>query len=197
MPLGGGMEIRMEFQDFEEKKRSSEEIFNGRVTHLVRDIVSLPSGKDAVREVVRHVGAVCVVPLTDEGEVICVRQFRYPHYEVLTEIPAGKLDAKDEIPSEAALRELREETGVKCRKLTPLGKLYSSPAIFDEVIHMFLAEGLTYGETDPDEDECLEIVRYPLDGLVQMILDGKIPDAKTQAAVMRVYEMKRREKESC
>ncbi len=188
----------MEFKDFEEKKLSSEEIFKGRVTHLIRDKVALPNGRTSTREVVRHVGAVCVVPLTDNGEVICVRQFRYPHYEVLTEIPAGKLDTREEDPREAALRELREETGARTAKLTPLGKLYSSPAIFDEVIHMYLAEELTIGETDPDEDECLEIIRIPLDELVDRILAGEIPDAKTQAAVMRVYEMKRREKlKSC
>lgn len=169
---------------------SSQLIFDGQVLHVYRDDITLPDGNPAFREYIRHVGAVCVLPLTEEGEVVCVRQFRYPHAEVLLEIPAGKLNFKEEDPEAAVRRELREETGACCKKLTYLGKYYGSPAILDECIHMYLAEELTFGETDFDEDEFLEPVRIPLSELETQVMEGKIPDGKTQAAVLRVARMK-------
>ncbi len=172
-------------EKFRETKKSSELIFDGKVLHLYRDEIYLPDGREAFREYCRHIGAVCVVPITDEGEVICVRQYRYPLADAILEIPAGKLDAKDEDPTDAVLRELREETGAACKKLTYMGKYFSSPAILDECIHMFMAEGLEFGETDFDEDEFIESERIPLDTLVSMIMRGEIVDGKTQAAVMR------------
>lgn len=171
---------------------ASELIYDGKIVHLYKDTVLLPNGQPALREVIRHVGAVCVVPLTDEGEVVCVRQFRYPHAKVLLEIPAGKLDSKEEDRPTAALRELREETGARCQALTPLGQLLSTPAFVDEVIDMYLAEGLTFGDTDPDEDEFLDVVRIPLEDMVDMILRGDITDAKTQTAVLKVWAMKQK-----
>lgn len=180
---------------FEEKQTSSELIFDGKVLHVYKDNVTLPNGAPAFREYVKHIGAVCVVALTDEREVICVRQYRYPIASVLLEIPAGKLDFKEEDPKEAALRELREETGAVCKDMTYLGVYLSSSAILDEKIHMFLAEDLTFGETDPDEDEFIETVKIPIDKLVEMIMRGDIPDGKTQAAVMRTaYLLDKRNK---
>lgn len=170
---------------FEEKVRSSELIFDGKVLHLYRDEIYLPDGREAFREYCRHIGAVCVVPVTNDGEVICVRQYRYPVADVMLEIPAGKLDSKTEDPTCAVLRELREETGATCKKLTFMGKYYSSPAILDECIYMYMAEELEFGETDFDDDEFLETVRIPIDELVAKIMRGEIPDGKTQAAVMR------------
>jgi ADP-ribose pyrophosphatase len=170
---------------FEEKQKASELIFDGKVLHLYRDEIYLPDGREAFREFCRHIGAVCVVPVTDEGEIICVRQYRYAVARTMLEIPAGKLDSKDEDPKDAVLRELREETGATCKKLTYMGKYYSSPAILDECIHMFLAEGLEFGDTDFDDDEFIEIVKIPVDELVGMIMRGEIYDGKTQAAVLR------------
>lgn len=170
---------------FQEKQKSSQLIFDGKVLHLYRDEIYLPDGREAFREFCRHIGAVCVVPVTDEGEIICVKQYRYAVGEVMLEIPAGKLDAKDEDPREAALRELREETGATCKKLTYMGKYFSSPAILDECIHMYMAEGLEFGDTDFDEDEFIEIVKIPVDELVDMIMRGEVHDGKTQAAVVR------------
>ena len=178
-----------ELERFEEKRVSSTDIFDGFILHLKKDTVTLPDGKEAFREYIRHVGAVCVVPLTDEGEVVCVKQYRYPLGEVTLEIPAGKLNSKDEDRDEAILRELREETGAVCSSLTYMGKFVPSPAILDECIHMYLAEGLEFGETDPDEDEFLDIVKIPIDQLARDIVDGKIIDGKTQAAIMRVVYM--------
>lgn len=170
---------------FKESMKSSELIFDGKVLHLYKDDIYLPDGREAFREYCRHIGAVCVVPITDGGEVICVRQYRYPVADVMLEIPAGKLDSRDEDPASAVLRELREETGATCKRLTFMGKYYSSPAILDECIYMFMAEELEFGETDLDEDEFIETVRLPIDKLVQMIMQGNVPDGKTQAAVMR------------
>lgn len=186
----------MELEQMKETCVSSELIFDGKVVHLYVDQISLPDGRPAMREFVRHIGAVCVLPLFEDGTVACVRQYRYPNAEVLTEIPAGKLDYKEEDRAQAALRELREETGCVCKRLTHLGKLYTSPAILDEVIDMYLAEELTQGETDFDDDEFLAPVRVPLATLVDEVMAGRIPDAKTQVAVMRVWELLRRRKEN-
>ena len=175
----------------EEKMVSSKSIFDGHVLHVRLDEISLPDGKIATREYCHHNGAVCIIPLTESGEVVCVRQYRYAMREPLIEIPAGKLDTPDEDHTEAALRELREETGARCQKLTYLGEYYGSPAILDEKIYMYMAEGLDFGETDLDEDEFLEVVKIPLADMVEMTLQGKIKDGKTQIAVLRAAMMRK------
>lgn len=186
----------MDIKNFEEKQLSSELIFDGKVVHLYCDKIELPNGKEATREYVKHIGAVCVLPVTKEGDAILVRQYRYAIGRMLLEIPAGKLDSKDEIPEEAVRRELREETGAVCKKLTYMGKYFSSPAILDECIYMYLAEELEFGETDPDDDEFLEVVRIPLYKLADMIVSGEIIDGKTQAAVMKaIYILGKNAKE--
>lgn len=189
------MEKEQEWKQMKEEQTGTELIFDGKVVHLYRDTVRLPNGAEGTREYVRHIGAVCVLPMDEDGNVYCVRQYRYPFAEILTEIPAGKLDRKTEDRSAAALRELREETGFRCGKLTELGDFYSSPAILDERITMYLAEDLTPGETQFDDDEFLSTVRIPLAELTDMVQEGKIPDGKTQAAVMRVADLVRRRKE--
>ena len=167
-----------------------EEIFDGAIVHLVRDTVIIPNGAKATREVCLHHGAVCVVPLTENGEVIMERQFRYPFDAVIWEIPAGKLD-KDEFDHlEAAKRELREETGYTAKNFTCIGDYYPSPAILSENIRMYIAEGLEKGEQDLDEDEFLDIVKVPFDEVVRMILDGEITDGKTQTAILKTKLLK-------
>lgn len=173
----------------EEKEIESNLIFDGRVLHLYCDKVSLPNGGTGVREYCKHNGGVCVLPLTDKGEVILVRQYRYAHRKVTLEIPAGKLEGKDNDTQEAALRELREETGATCKSLTFLGQMYPSPALLDEIIYIYMAEGLEFGEQELDEDEFLDCVKMPLSELVDMVCDGKIPDAKTQVAVLRAWKI--------
>ncbi len=173
--------------NFEEKKLSSKEVFDGNVINVTVDKVRIPDGSESIREIVHHRGAVCVLPITDDGDVICVKQYRYAHGEVLLEIPAGKLEEGETDPKEAALRELEEETGISCSEIKYLGKLYPSPAIFTEVIHMYIAKGLSFGSTHPDADEFLDVVRIPLRTLVEKVMSGEIPDAKTQICVLRAY----------
>ena len=167
-----------------EKKLTSKQVFDGVVVKLFVDEVELPDGKKSVREVVRHPGAVCVVPVTDEGEVIMVRQFRYAFEKVLLEVPAGKLE-KGEDPLSAALRELEEESGVVAERVEYIGELYTTVAIFDEKIHMYLATGLTFKNAHPDEGEFLEIEKIPMSTLVDMVMRGEIKDAKTQIAILK------------
>ena len=189
------MEGIMQYMKLAEKKVASESIFDGRILHVRRDSVELPNGKPAMREYVRHIGAVAVLPLTDEGEVVLERQYRYPFGEVLVEIPAGKLESPEEDPRKAALRELAEETGADAAELVYLGDYYASPAILDERIRLYLARGLTFRAPHTDEDEFLEVFRMPLEALVAEVMAGKIPDGKTQLAAMRVYHMLKNEEE--
>ena len=175
-----------------EQRKSSKSIFEGKILHVKLDTVQLPNGAEATREIIRHVGAVCVLPLTADGKVVVERQFRYPMNEVITEIPAGKLDSPDEDPFEAIKRELREETGATADKWTCLGPFYPAAAYSDERIWMYLAEDLHFGQQDLDKDEFLDVELVPLETLVEQVMAGQIPDAKTQTAVMRVWAMKNR-----
>lgn len=175
----------MNQQDFAEVQLQSSRIFEGKILNLRVDDVRLPNGKNATREIVEHNGAVCVVPVAEDGTVYMVRQFRYPFQETMLEIPAGKLDG-DELPCAAANRELEEEVGVTAAELTYLGEIRPSVAYLTERIHVYLARGLTPTQQHLDEDEFLNIETYSLDALTGMILDGKISDAKTMAAILMV-----------
>lgn len=183
----------MSNEKFFEKSLKSERIFEGKVLDVRRDEILLPDGNPAFREYCKHIGAVCVLPLTENNEVVCVRQYRYAHSKVMLEIPAGKLDSHSEDFIEATLRELREETGATCESLEFIGDIIPSPAILTEVIHMYLARGLSFGETDFDDDEFIEIVKIPIEELVEMIMNGEIRDAKTQTAVLKAYYILKKE----
>ena len=167
-----------------EKKIDSKQIFDGKIVKLFVDTVELPNGQVATREVVRHPGAVCVLPITDDGEVIMVKQFRYPFSEVILEIPAGKLEISED-PYEAVKRELEEESGAVAGKIEHIGELYTTVAIFDEKIQIYLATDLTFIDSHPDEDEFLEVTKIPLSTLVDMVMNGEIKDAKTQIAILK------------
>ena len=172
-----------------EKQISSEEIFDGVILHVVKDKIELSNGNTSSREVIRHIGAVCVIPVTDENEVIVERQYRYPFDEVITEIPAGKLDSKAEDRLSAAKRELKEETGITADKWTNLGDFYPAAAYSDERITMYLAQGLHEGEQNLDDDEFLNIIKVPLASLVEDVMAGKIPDSKTQVAILKAAKI--------
>lgn len=175
---------------FAEICKKSDLIFDGRVLHLYHDTVSLPDGNCAMREYCRHNGGVAVIPINENNEVICVQQYRYPHACMTLEIPAGKRESKDADTISAALRELSEETGATCDKLTYLGEIYPSPAIMDEVIYLYMAEGLKNGESHLDDDEFLSCECIPLATLYDMVMHGEIKDAKTQIAILKAYCLK-------
>lgn len=170
-----------------EKQTNSTKIFSGKILDLYFDEVLLPDGKNATREYLRHVGAVCIAAVTDDGQIVLEKQFRYPLGEVITEIPAGKLESKSEDPLEAAKRELKEETGVSAAQWIFLGKFYPACAYSDEVIYTYLAKDLRFGETSPDEDEFINVETVPLEDAVRDVMSGKIKDGKTQSAVMKTY----------
>ncbi len=174
----------------EEKQLSKEYIYNGRVINLRRDIALLPNGNTATREIIEHNGGVCVAALTDDNEVLMVSQFRYPYSEVIMEIPAGKRDSVNEDPLECGMRELKEETGAIAEKFIPLGELYPTPGYCGEIIWMYAATGLSFGEQSPDEDEFLSVQKIPLETAVEMILKGELKDAKTQAAILKLKLLK-------
>lgn len=170
-----------------EKQLNSTNVFKGRLLDVYSDDIELPNGHNSKREYIKHVGAACVVPVDNEGNIIIEKQFRYPFHKVLTEIPAGKLDSKEEPHLEAALRELKEETGFSAEKMVYLGEFYPTCAYSDEVIHMYLATGLTKGEQKLDDDEFVGVEKMPLEEAVAEIMKGNIPDGKTQTAILKAY----------
>ena len=178
--------------DLTEKRLDTEVIFSGKVVKLLRDTVEVPGGAHAVREVVEHPGGVGIVPVDGDGNVLMVRQFRYPLGRVVLEIPAGKLEPgeKHRVTAE---RELSEEVGAAAGKFTYLGYAYASPGFCNESIHLYLAEDLTFGECHPDEDEILLPERIPLTELVEMALDGRLNDGKSVIGVLRAAAARKKE----
>ena len=179
-----------DYDALREVQRASETIFDGVILHVMRDEVQLPNGNSSGRELIRHVGAVAVVPLLDDGRVIVERQFRYPIDRVITEIPAGKLDSKQEDRLEAAKRELREETGYTAENWLNIGDFHPAAAYSDEKITLYLATGLKKGEQQLDDDEFLFIDAVPLRDLVADIISGRITDGKTQAGILKAAIIK-------
>ncbi len=171
-----------------EKTIESQDKFVGRVIHVKLDRVELEDGSSAMREVVAHPGGVAVAALTENNELLFVRQFRYPYKEVLLELPAGKLE-KGMDPLENGKRELLEETGAVGRGYMTLGKLYPSPGYCGEIIHLYFCRVNHYDSQRLDEGEFLDVVKIPLEQAVQMVLRGELPDAKTQTAVLKVSLM--------
>ncbi len=174
--------------DLRETTLSARYGFEGKIINLRVDEARLPDDTVATREVIEHPGGVGVIALTDEGEVLLVRQFRYPYGEVTTEIPAGKRD-RGETPLETGKRELAEETGATADNFIPLGVVYPTPGYCDEVIHLYLATGLHFARMHPDEDEFLDVMRLPLATLVDRVMAGEIPDAKTQIAALKAWRL--------
>lgn len=159
-------------------------VFTGKVLTLQHDQVRLPDGGTASREIVRHPGAIAVVPVLPDGRILIVRQYRYAVEKVLAEIPAGKLDPQ-ETPEACALRELREETGYCAGTLESWGYIYTAPGFTDEKIFLFRATELNFVGTMPDHDEFLEVEAVSLDEILQAVATGEIADAKTIVGIMR------------
>lgn len=160
-------------------------VYDGRILRLEVDRVRLASGEESVREVVRHNGAVVVLPVADDGSVVLVRQFRYPTGQQLLEAPAGKLDVAGESPHDCAVRELAEETGLAAGSLRFLGEFYTGPGFTDELLRCYLATDLRPVAGTPfDDDEIDEVVRLTPAELEAAIRTNRIRDAKTLAAVL-------------
>ena len=162
---------------------TSELVLEGGMLRVKRDQVRLPSGNQSQREFIMHPGAVLVIPLLDNGNLLLERQFRYPLNRVFIELPAGKID-----PDEAILvtgqRELLEETGYTAKEWVYLGLQHPCIGYSDEVIYMFIARGLLAGEAMQDEDEQLELFEASLDACLEMVATQQITDAKTILALM-------------
>lgn len=171
-----------------EKTVESELIFDGKIITVKKDRAELENGEIVNRELVIHPGGVCIVAITDEDEILMVKQFRYPFQTALTEIPAGKLEFGED-HREAGLRELKEETGATCEKFEYLGVCYPSVAYLTEKIHMYLATGLSFDKQKLDEDEFLDVIRIKIDDAVNMIMNNEIEDAKTQCAILKAARL--------
>ena len=169
--------------DFTEKTLEKEYLFRGRVVTLHKDRVLTPEGKETTREVCEHGGGVCILALTEEGEVLLVRQYRYAAGKELLELPAGKLEAGED-PRECGIRELREETGARAESFEHLASFYSTPGFCSEIIHIYVAEGLTFGSQHLDPNEFLEVLRVPLERAKEMALSGEIEDGKTIIGIL-------------
>ena len=150
----------------------------GRRIRVGIDTLTTASGETIRRDVVLHPGAVVILPVLDRERIVLLRNHRWVVGETLWEVPAGTLEPNETVES-CARRELEEETGYRCDRLTPRGFLYASPGVLDEKLHLFIAEGLTAGPSRPEADEQLEPVIVPLNDAIAMCLDGRIKDAKT------------------
>jgi ADP-ribose pyrophosphatase len=161
-----------------ERIDSEELAWRGRIFTVDRLGVTLPDGRHAVRDVVRHNGAVAIVALTDDGRICLVRQFRTALGRVTVEIPAGKLDPGED-PLDCAVRELREETGLVAERMAYLTTIATSAGFSDELVHLYMATGLSQASADPDADEFINVDLVALDEFVDAVLDGRIEDSKT------------------
>jgi ADP-ribose pyrophosphatase len=166
-----------------EEKVSSREVFKGKVVELYFDEVRLPNNKIVTREKVLHPGAVAVVPVNKNNEILLVKQYRYPIDKVLIEIPAGKLDS-NEPPVECAERELEEEVGAVDGKFTHLTTIYTSPGFCNEKMDIYLVQDFMEKRGKPDDDEFLNIVKIHFDECIRMISSGEISDAKSIIGIL-------------
>ncbi|MBN1960594.1 MAG: NUDIX hydrolase [Deltaproteobacteria bacterium] len=163
---------------------NSRDVWQGRMLKVSIDTVSLPNGNSVDLEIIRHPGAAAILPIDDQNRVVLVRQVRHATGGWLLEIPAGKLDDKEE-PETCARRELREETGLVAGKLTPMGVIWTTPGFTDERIWLFLATELSEVKQSLDVDEVLTIERYEFDDALTMAINGEIEDSKSICALLR------------
>lgn len=170
--------------EYIEKKISSTDIFKGRIVHLHVDEVELIDGSISLREIIEHDGGVTVIPVDENGDVYCVRQYRYGFGKSIIETPAGKLE-KGEDPLACAVRELSEETGFTAEEYIYLGEFYPSPGYCHEKLYAYLALGLKRGEAHLDKGEFLDVVKFSLDQLVEMVMNNELYDAKTIIAILK------------
>lgn len=168
--------------NLEEKTIKTETIYKGKIIDVTLDDVQLPNGKTSKRELVKHPGAVAVIAITDEQNILMVKQFRKPLERSLVEIPAGKLE-HGEAPEDSARRELEEETGYKAANLEYVTSFYTSPGFADEIVHLYYSDQLVKGSQQTDEDEFVELIEVSLRQAEELFQNKEIYDAKTAYAV--------------
>lgn len=177
---------------FQETTIHTEKIFEGKIVRLQVDDVTLPNGKKAKRELVKHSGAVAVIAITKDRKIVFVEQYRKPLERTLVEIPAGKLE-EGEDPKEAAIRELEEETGYTANNLQLLTSFYTSPGFAEEIVHIYITDELEKLDNPPkgDEDEFVEVLELTLDEAKRYVEEQRIQDAKTNYAVLYLHALGR------
>ncbi|WP_196493698.1 NUDIX hydrolase [Ornithinibacillus caprae] len=177
---------------FEEKTIHTEQIFNGKVVNLQVDEVRLPNGKTSKRELIKHPGAVAVIPITKDNKIVFVEQYRKPLEKSLIEIPAGKLEPGEK-PEKTALRELEEETGYRSNQLDFVSSFYTSPGFADELMYIFITKEIekVKDPLSPDEDEFVEIIELTLDEAIEYVQQQRIHDAKTNYAILYLEMLER------
>lgn len=183
------MDIESIALGFYEQTDNVQGIFAGKIITVHNDDITLADGTKAFREVVEHPGGVAVVGLTDNREIVMVKQFRYPYKETIYEIPAGKLE-KGEEPMSAAVREFSEECGATAESFEPMGEIYPSPGYTSEIIRLYCATGLSFGEQHLDEDENLDVIKMPFSECLSRVMSGEIKDAKTIIGILKIKELK-------
>ncbi len=177
---------RIEDDKLKEQQLTSEIAFEGRLLQVKVDTVSLPNGATSTREYINHPGAVAILPITNDGKIVFVKQFRYPLGTVILEVPAGKLDPGEE-PIVCAHRELSEETGYRAEHMEYLASIATTPGFTDEIIHLYVAKGLEQFIMHPDADEFIETIEYTKEEVLQMIQEQKIFDCKTLVVLSRYF----------
>src|SRR5690625_3499540 len=178
---------------FEEQTIKTEKIYDGRIINVQIDEVQLPNGRKTNRELVKHPGAVAVIPITKENKIVLIEQYRKPLEKSIIEIPAGKVE-KGEDPERTAIRELEEETGYTTGELSFVASFYTSPGFADELMHIFITDELKPLEIPAakDDDEFIEVMKLTLDEAKQLVEDERIHDAKTNYAILYLHALERK-----
>jgi ADP-ribose pyrophosphatase len=171
-----------------EQRTSSSRVYDGRILNLRVDQVVLDGGRATTREIVEHLGAAAIVPITEDGSVVLVRQYRYAVSADLLEVPAGTLEA-GETPEECAARELEEETGYRSAQLMKVMEFFPAPGYTTEKIHVYLARGLRRTEAKTEEDEQITVEILPIATALDKVRSGEIRDAKSICALFRAAEL--------
>ncbi|MCI8520141.1 MAG: NUDIX hydrolase [Clostridia bacterium] len=176
--------------EFEEKTISSETVYDGKIINVRLEKVELQDGRIADRELVGHSGGVGIIAVDNDGQVFMVSQYRIAARSIMLEIPAGKLEYGED-PLECGKRELIEETGYSAEEFIHLGEYFATPGYCEEKLNIYLARGLKFVGQKLDDGEFLNVKKYSLDELYQMVMDNKIYDAKTAIAILKAYNMRK------
>ena len=179
----------MDIDKLRERKINSTQIFDGKVIKIYKDLVQCPNGNNSYREIVKHHGGVCILAIDKDNNVFMEKQYRYAYDEVLYELPAGKLE-ENEVPLDAAYRDFEEETGYKAINLKSLGVMYPTCGYSNEIIYLFFTNDFIKTSRHLDDDEEIEIIKMPLNEIIDYINDNTIKDAKTICAVSKYLLLK-------